>query len=137
MKIFSRSCNMVLLCATVLVLILLVGLAYGQAGSQHGILVTGTAPTTIGGSGTLAGYNFYRCVGTCTSASSWTLVNPAPVTTPSLLDQSTLVSGTVYSYAIITVDSAGNQSAYSNIATVTDTPITNPNPVTSVTAKNQ
>jgi hypothetical protein len=53
------------------------------------------------------------------------------------LDQSALTSGSTYSYAQTTVDTNGNESAFSNIATVVYTPITNPNSGTGCAATNQ
>jgi len=95
--------------------------AYGQAGTQHGMLEKWQAPSPVGGSGTLAGYNVYRCPGTCTNTSTgWAKINAALVTAVTYLDPAAgLTLGNSYSYAVTTVDSVGSESAFSNIATGT------------------
>ena len=95
--------------------------AYGQAGTQHGEKLTWQAPSPVGGSGTLAGYNAYRCPGTCTTSSTgWTKLTPSVVPTTTYLDPAAgLTLGNTYSYAVTSVDSVGSESAFSNIVTVT------------------
>ncbi len=60
------------------------------------------------------GYNIYRATG----GGSFALINPAPVTAVSYVD-STVVSGTTYTYEVMSVDSSGVQSIASNEITVT------------------
>ena len=112
-----------------------------QTGTQHGVNVTWNAPSPVGGSGSINGYNIYRCVGTaaqCTLASGmWVKIDAALDVSTGYLDQSTLVSGQSYSYYSTTVDSNNNESAASNIATVVFTTITNPNPPGGCNAKPQ
>ncbi|MGH9452349.1 MAG: hypothetical protein ACRD2O_00085 [Terriglobia bacterium] len=103
-------------------LFMVIGPVFPQSGSPHGVEVVFTAPPSVGGSGTLAGYNIYRCAGTCTAASSWTLVTAALDLSTGYLDASSdaaLTPGSTYSYAATAVDSTGHESAFSNIAAVT------------------
>lgn len=118
-------------------------LIMGQSGTPHGVNITWTAPAPpVGGSGQLAGYNIYRCSNgnttPCTlSAGTWVKIDTSLDVTTGYLDQSTLNSGQAYSYAATSVDTNNNESAFSNIATVTFSTITNPNPPTGCNAKQQ
>lgn len=91
-----------------------------QNGTPHGIKVTWNAPSPVGGSGVIQGYTLFRCVGTCTLTSTWVAVGPIlPATPTSYLDPASgLSNNTTYSYAVLTVDSAGSQSAFSNVAPI-------------------
>jgi hypothetical protein len=112
--------------------------AYGQTGTPHGVNVTWTAPSPAGGSGTIAGYNVYRCPGTCTAASTaWVKIDTSLDLTNGYLDQSTLVAGSTYSYASTAVDSTGNESAFSNVATITFVAVPNPGAPSGCNAKVQ
>jgi len=108
------------------------------AQTSHGILLKWTAPSPVGGSGTIQGYYLFRCPGTCVAGTgSWTSVDGLlPATPTQYLDPASgLANNTTYSYGAVTVDSAGSQSAYSNIATVSVTTFpTNPNPPSGCTA---
>jgi hypothetical protein len=111
-----------------------------QNGTPHGVSVTFSAPSPIGGSGTIAGYNIYQCLGTCTATSTWVKVDTSlDLTTAYLVPLNGLTLGATYSYAATTVDSNGNESVFSNIATVTlpATAPTNPNAPTGAVAKVQ
>lgn len=94
--------------------------SYGQNGTPHGIKVVWNAPAPVGGSGTIQGYFLFRCVGTCAATSTWVSVGAIlPPTQTNFLDPAAgLTNNTTYSYAVLTVDSGGSQSAYSNIAPV-------------------
>jgi DNA-binding CsgD family transcriptional regulator len=117
---------------TVLVLLLVFGGVLAQ--TPHGIKTVWVAPSPVGGSGTIQGYYLFRCTGTCVAgAGTWTSVDGLlPATPASYLDPSSgLSNSTTYSYAVLTVDSNGSQSAYSNISTVAVTTFpTSPNPPT-------
>jgi hypothetical protein len=103
-----------------LLLLFLVLPAWPQTGTPHGINITFNAPSPVGGSGTVAGYFIYQCSGTCTFTSSWTQVNSVlDISTGYLVPFTGLTPSATYSYAATTVDSAGNQSVFSNIATIT------------------
>ena|SRR5271166_5875226 len=100
------------------------------APTPHGIKLTWAAPSPIGGSGTLASYNIYRCPSTCTlTTGAFTLVTGqiSSVPTTYLDSASGLTSGSTYTYAVTSVDSAGNESVYSPLAVVVFTAIVNPN----------
>ena len=115
---------------------------FGQTGSPHGIAVSWTAPSPVGGSGTIQGYFLFRCVGTCAvTSTSWISVGAMlPATSTNYLDPASgLNTSTTYSYAVLTVDSNGNQSGFSNISPVSvgaSFP-TNPGPPTGCQSKVQ
>ena len=119
----------------------LIAILFGQTGTQHGVKITWTAPATIGGSGTIAGYNIYRCTGDATqcpvTSGVWTKIDTALDVTNGYLDQSTLISGSNYSYVSTTVDTNNNESSFSNVATIKFVTITNPNPPTGCNANQQ
>jgi fibronectin type 3 domain-containing protein len=98
------------------------------AQSAHKITVTWTAPSPIGGSGTISGYNVYRSI---VSGSAYTKLNSTPQTALSYIDTAT-VPGTKYFYVITVVDSASSESAMSSEASATA--IGNPNPPQGVNA---
>ncbi len=62
----------------------------------------------------VAGYNIYRATG----SGSFVLINSTPVSAVVYVD-STVVSGTTYTYEVMSVDSSGVQSVASNQMTVT------------------
>jgi len=124
-------CLALLLCASPL---------FAQTGTPHGVSVTWTAPTAGSDTNAIAGYNIYQCAGTCTAASVWTKIDTAlDISTGYLVPLASLTPGATYSYASTAVDTAGNESAFSNIATVSlpATLPTNPAAPTNTTAKVQ
>jgi hypothetical protein len=116
----------------VLTLLLAVGFAPAQTGTPHGILVTWNAPSPVGGSGTIQGYYLFRCAGVTVTASCATSVGALlPAVPTSYLDPASgLSTNTTYSYVAVTVDSNGNQSAYSGMTStvVGNSFPSNPNP---------
>lgn len=93
-----------------LVLVLMVcGSAFAQntppAGTVHSVVLTWQAPSPVGGSGTIAGYNVYRA----TSGVNYAKINSALVTGLTTTDNA-VVSGTTYGYCATTVDSVGSES---------------------------
>jgi hypothetical protein len=74
---------------------------------QHSVDLTWTASTS-----TVSGYNVYRST---VSGSSYTKINSSLVTALNYTD-STVQNGTTYYYVTTAVDSSGNESAYSNVA---------------------
>lgn len=111
---------------TVATLLLLGWPARSQFGTPHGVLLTWNASTS-----TVAGYNIYRCLGTCAATGAWNRIDAALDVSLGYLDPAAnLQNSTTYSWASTAVDSAGAESAFSNIFTLT-TPAawpTNPNP---------
>jgi hypothetical protein len=102
----------------------------------HGDELVWTAATQGGDTHPISGYNVYRCLGTCAAISTaWLKLNSTIVAATNYLDPSSnLTVSTTYSYATTAVDSAGDESGYSNIITIT-TPATfpvNPNPPTAL-----
>lgn len=75
------------------------------AGTVHSVVLTWQAPSPVGGSGTVAGYNVYRA----TSGVNYAKLNSALVTGLTMTDAA-VVSGTTYGYCATTVDSAGSES---------------------------
>jgi hypothetical protein len=128
-----------------MILVILLGLLYifpTRCVSQptaHGIKLSWTAPTTIGGSGTLASYNIYRCTGTCTLTSGTFVFLTGQVSslTTYLDPASGLTNGTTYTYAETSVDSLGNESVFGPLSTVAFAAISNPNPPATASAVNQ
>lgn len=114
--------------ALLAVLLLLVSAGFAQAqgapgsvtwtGTPHGNALTWTASATAG-----VTYNLYR--GTV-SGGPYAKVNTAPIATLTFTDlNSNLTVSTQYFYVATAVDSNGNESAYSNQASVV-TPTTFP-----------
>lgn len=100
----------------VLCLLLILGMpVWSQQGTQHGVAISFTGVTSA------AGYNIYRCPGTCTATSGiWTKIDTSLDLTTSYLDPSTnLTAGATLSYAATAVDASGDESAFSNVATLT------------------
>jgi hypothetical protein len=101
-------CGLVILCAA--------SPAYDQGippGTLHTITATWAAPSPIGGSGTIAGYNIYRCGGTgCATAPTYAKIDPALVTTLSYVDTA-VGQGNTYFYCITAVDSGAAESSCS------------------------
>lgn len=88
--------------------------AHAQNGTQHGVFITFTASTS-----SVAGYHIYQCSGTCTAASAWTKIDTVlDLTTAYTVPLAGLTPGATYSYAATAVDAGGNESVFSNIATV-------------------
>ena len=116
--------------------------ASAQNGTPHGVNLAWNASTTntAGVTDSIAGYNIYRCPGTCSASSAnWAKIDTALDLTTGYLDQSTLTGGAAYSYAATAVDINGNESAFSAIVTVSlpSTPPANPTPPTGLAAKQQ
>ena len=101
------------------------GPSLAQSATQHGINVTITSLAVgapAGNGNTIAGYNIYRCAGTCTASGTFTKIDTSLDLTLGYLDPSTdaaLTAGSTFTYAATNVDSAGNESGFSPLATVT------------------
>lgn len=96
--------------------VLLVTGVFAQTGTQHGIALTWNAVTVASGEPALAGYNVYKGVGGAPTVK----INTALVVGTSYLDpNSDLTAGTSYEYDVTAVDVNGNESAASNITTIT------------------
>lgn len=115
--------------------------------TQHGVLVTLTAQAigaSAGNGNTVAGYNIYRCPGTCTLTSgTFSKIDTSLDLSLGYLDPSTdtaLVAGATFTYAGTEVDNVGNESSFSPLATVTIPTAgfpTNPTAPTGCNAKTQ
>jgi fibronectin type 3 domain-containing protein len=83
------------------------------AGTAHSVTLTWLAPSPVGGSGTVGGYNIYR--------SPATPVNYAKVNTTLnaglTYTDTAVAAGTSYTYCVTTVDTLGEESACSTPAT--------------------
>ena len=91
--------------------------AQAPAGTAHGVTLTWQAPSPVGGSGTINGYNVYRSTASLTSA-TYAKVNTALNAGLTFTDAS-VSAGTTYNYCVTTVDSLGEESACSVPATAT------------------
>jgi fibronectin type 3 domain-containing protein len=91
-------------------------LASGSAGAQgipagtaHSVTLTWQAPSPVGGSGTISGYNVYR-----SASSTATYAKVSTALSPGLTFTDTSASaGASYNYCVTTVDSLGEESACS------------------------
>jgi hypothetical protein len=95
--------------------------AQAPTGTAHSVTLTWQAPSPVGGSGTISGYNVYRSVGwvgTMPAAISYAKVNTALNAGLTFTDAS-VSAGTTYNYCVTTVDSLGEESACSVPATAT------------------
>jgi hypothetical protein len=99
------------------------------AGTPHSVTLGWTAPSPVGGTGTVSGYNIYRALGApaptvAVSALTFTKINTALDALLTYTDAG-VAAGATYSYCVTTVDSQGGESACSG-ATTAVVP-TNPN----------
>jgi fibronectin type 3 domain-containing protein len=111
-----------------------------QTGTAHGILVTWNAVVPGVDPNAIAGYNIYQCAGNCTSGGLWSKVDTSlDASTSYLVPYTGLTAGSTYSYTSTAVDSNGNESPFSNTATVTLPTVlpVNPGSPTGCTAKAQ
>jgi chitinase len=83
------------------------------AGTAHSVTLTWLAPSPVGGSGTISGYNIYRSLSTPTN---YTKLNTALTTVLTYTDTS-VSAGASYTYCVTTVDSLAQESACSVPAT--------------------
>jgi chitinase len=83
------------------------------AGSAHSVTLTWQAPSPIGGSGTVSGYNVYRSP---SSTANYAKLNTA-VNAGLTFTDSSVSAGASYNYCVTTVDSLGEESACSVPAT--------------------
>ncbi len=103
--------------------------------TPHGVLLNWTMPSPVGGSGVIAGYNAYRCTGTCTPTVK---INASLVTGLSYLDSASgLVTNTTYTYGVTTVDSTGGESILSPLVSVNFILIVAVNPPPTLTTTTQ
>jgi hypothetical protein len=95
--------------------------AQAPAGTAHSVTLAWQAPSPVGGSGTISGYNVYRSVGwvgTMPAAMSYAKVNTALNAGLTYTDAS-VSAGTTYNHCVTTVDSLGEESTCSVPATAT------------------
>ena len=83
-------------------------------GTPHSVTLSWIAPSPIGGSGAIAGYNLYRSP---SGPPAFTKLNATPIVGLSAVD-TTAAGGTAYTYCATTLDSAGSESACSIQVTV-------------------
>jgi fibronectin type 3 domain-containing protein len=82
----------------------------GVQAVSHSVTLSWTASTS-----TVVGYNVYRST---VSGGPYTLLTSSPVTGTTFTD-TTVQARVTYYYVVTAVDSSGNESAYSNEASVT------------------
>jgi fibronectin type 3 domain-containing protein len=108
-------------CRAVCGLLLAVGyLALGSAraqgvpaGTTHSVTVTWLAPSPVGGSGTISGYNVYRSP---SSTANYAKLNTV-VSVGLIFTDSSVSAGASYNYCVTTVDSLSEESICSAPAT--------------------
>jgi fibronectin type 3 domain-containing protein len=83
------------------------------AGMTHSVTLTWQAPSPVGGSGTISGYNVYRSP---LSTATYAKLNTAIVAGLTFTDGS-VSAGASYTYCVTTVDSLGEESLCSAPAT--------------------
>jgi fibronectin type 3 domain-containing protein len=83
------------------------------AGTTHSVTLTWQAPSPVGGSGTISGYNVYRSP---SSTATYTKLNTAIAAGLTFTDSS-VSAGASYTYCVTTVDSLGEESLCSAPAT--------------------
>jgi Fibronectin type III domain len=83
------------------------------AGTAHSVTLAWQAPSPVGGSGTVSGYNIYRSPA---SATNWIKINAALNAGLTFTDTS-VAPGVSYTYCVSTVDSLGEESVCSGPAT--------------------
>ena len=83
------------------------------AGTAHSVTLTWQAPSPVGGSGTISGYNVYRSP---SSTANYAKLSTALTVGLTYTDGS-VTAGASYNYCVTTVDSSGEESACSAPAT--------------------
>jgi fibronectin type 3 domain-containing protein len=83
------------------------------AGSAHSVTLAWTAPSPVGGSGTVTGYNVYRSPSSATTYAKMNTTLDANLT----YTDASVSAGASYSYCVTTVDSLGEESVCSTPAT--------------------
>lgn len=83
------------------------------SGTAHSVTLSWTAPSPVGGSGTVSGYNVYRSPA---SAATYAKLNTSVNAGLTYADTS-VSAGTSYSYCVTTVDTLGEESVCSAPAT--------------------
>jgi fibronectin type 3 domain-containing protein len=83
------------------------------AGTTHSVALTWQAPSPVGGSGTVSGYNVYR---SSSSTATYAKLNTAIAAGLTFTDSS-VSAGASYTYCVTTVDSLGEESLCSAPAT--------------------
>jgi fibronectin type 3 domain-containing protein len=79
------------------------------SGTAPSVTLTWVAPSPVGGSGTVGGYNVYRSPSSTTSYAKLNTTANAGLT----YTDSSVSAGSSYSYCVTTVDSLGDESACS------------------------
>jgi hypothetical protein len=91
------------------------------AGTPHSVTLSWVAPSPVGGSGTISGYNMYKSV----AGGAYVKINAALIAGLTTVDAA-VTSGQILNYCATTVDTLSEESACSNAVAVTVP--SNPNP---------
>jgi len=120
-----RVCELLIAAAVIAASAGVAGAQGVPGGTAHSVTLAWQAPSPVGGSGTVSGYNVYRSP-LVTSASTGTYAKVNSAVNAGLTYTDTSVSaGSSYTYCVTTVDSLGEESACS--AAVNATVPANPN----------
>jgi hypothetical protein len=126
----SRNCSRTLrkfIAIPLAIAIALVALCTGTqaqtlpAGTPHSVTLSWVAPSPVGGSGTISGYNVYKSV----AGGAYVKINTALIAGLTTVDAA-VTSGQILNYCATTVDTLSEESACS-IAVAVTVP-SNPNP---------
>lgn len=116
MHMFLERCGRIVGLLLMAFAFLAVGTAGAQgvpSGTAHSVTLSWTAPSPVGGSGTVGGYNIYRAPA---SGTAYAKLNASANAALTYTDTS-VSAGTSYSYCVTTVDTLGEESACSAPAT--------------------
>jgi chitinase len=116
MNRFRNRCDRTVCGLVLAAAFLAAGNAHAQgvpAGAAHSVTLTWQAPSPVGGSGTVSGYNVYRSP---SSTANYAKLNTA-VNAGLTFTDSSVSAGASYNYCVTTVDSLGEESACSVPAT--------------------
>jgi len=112
MRTLHNHCRRVVSWFLLAVVFLAAGRARAQgipAGTAHSVTLTWLAPSPVGGSGTISGYNVYRSP---SSTAAYTKLNTALAAGLTFTDNN-VSAGASYTYCLTTVDSLGEESVCS------------------------
>jgi fibronectin type 3 domain-containing protein len=114
-KFYTRWCRSVfgLLLAFALLACVCAFAQVAPAGTAHSVTLAWVAPSPVGGSGTISGYNVYRSPSSSTTYAKLNSTVNAGLT----YTDTSVAAGTGYSYCVTTVDSLGEESVCSVPAT--------------------
>lgn len=116
MRKYRDYCRQIVFALLLALVFLAVGSARAQGapgGTAHSVTLAWTAPSPVGGSGTISGYNIYRSPASGTTFTKLITVMNAGLTYTDV----SVSAGASYTYCVTAVDSLGEESVCSAPAT--------------------